>query len=107
MNRLVPIVAILLAACESPLTQGVRAKAADDFGCNDEDVQVLPASGEQSVARGCGHKATYVCVPPKNPFAETYSCSQVPSSSSPASSAPPMSPSPAAPTAPASAMSPP
>ena len=79
MNTLI-VVAVLLPGCiESTAREtAVRARAADDFGCSDQDVQVIPSGGGQYVAKGCGHRAWYICTPPKNPFAENYACSPMP-----------------------------
>jgi len=80
--------AVLLAGCPSEARDRVLvARAAEDFGCAQQDVEVAPLEGERYAARGCGHKGLYICSPPKNPFKENYTCVPV---------APPPGPTPAA-----------
>jgi hypothetical protein len=76
---IVILAAVIVTGCPSEARDRVLvARAADDFGCSEQEVQVIPSGGEQCAARGCGHKGSYICTPPKNPFAENYTCVPVP-----------------------------
>jgi hypothetical protein len=69
---------LLLAGCLPDVElSAVRARAASDFARAEDDIEVGTAGGGQFEARGCGHRAPYLCTPPRNPFKENVSCAPV------------------------------
>jgi hypothetical protein len=61
MNRVMPAtiaLAILMCGCAADT---VRARAAHDFDCPEEEIEVQEVTDGTFSARGCGERGTYVC----------------------------------------------
>ena len=68
------VVALLLGGCVESL-DSVRKRAAYDFQCPEEKVQVVELGSDKVGAKGCGQQASYVQVCETNAIA--YSCKWV------------------------------
>jgi hypothetical protein len=53
--------AVLLTACGSSHESFVQVRAADDFECTAEGIDVEEVARSRYMARGCGKEGEYVC----------------------------------------------
>jgi hypothetical protein len=64
--------AIAASACAYEPEETLRARAANDFKCDEDNVKVFSIAGSTYQAKGCGKSGVYDCT--RSSIYETFAC---------------------------------